>query len=146
MVPMNRLPLVPIDNPSSTPSPIGRAVKTQSDPVNSNLPTNPFPGATSSAVSKSNSYPMPSASASNNQPILPPNLLPLKAPAGFEGKPQWNPKLLVPNPAASNGGSANGNSTNNGSAKQTPMDSSRFDDEKVAVRGTTPSVNPSDRF
>ena len=133
MVPMNRLPLVPIDSPSATgstaQSPVGRAVKAQSDPANSNLPTNPFPGAASSAVSKSNSSLMPAPSASNNQPILPPNLLPLKAPAGFEGKPQWNPKLLVPNPAASN----NGGST-------------RIDDEKVAVRGTTPSVNPSDRF
>ena len=151
MVPMNRLPLVPIDSPSATASPIGRAVKTQSDPANLTLPMNPFPGSTSSAISKPNSNSISGSAATNNQPLLPPNLLPLKAPAGFEGKPQWNPKLLVPNPAASNGGSANGGSanggpSNNGSAKQAPMDSSRIDDEKVAARGTTPSANPSDRF
>ena len=93
MVPMTRLPMVPIDRPvsNSAPSyPTSRSVS--SDPA---AIASPFPGsAASSTLAPPTLLPNP---PSLNQPSLnQPYAKPLVAPDGFDGKPHWNPKLLPP--------------------------------------------------
>ncbi|MFM8264059.1 MAG: hypothetical protein ACKN9S_17410 [Pirellula sp.] len=92
MVPMNRLPIVPIDRPSSNivPTyPTSRSVS--NDPL---AIASPFPGSASKATLSPPSL-LPSGS-NTNQPLA----KPLVAPEGFDGKPHWNPKLLPPPPAS----------------------------------------------
>jgi len=90
MVPMSRLPVVPIDRPAASTAP--------SFPTSSSVPSdpaaiaNPFPGSSSrTPLAPPSLLPNPS---STNQP----SAKPLVAPEGFDGKPHWNPKLLPPAP------------------------------------------------
>lgn len=93
MVPMNRLPMVPIDRPvasTTTPSfPTSSSVS--SDPA---AIASPFPGSSSRSTLSPPSL-LPSSNGLNQ-----PTAKPLMAPEGFDGKPHWNPKHL-PAPAPS---------------------------------------------
>ncbi|MFM8570182.1 MAG: hypothetical protein ACKOAU_01160 [Pirellula sp.] len=92
MVPMNRLPVVPIDRPvpsTTGPSfPTSRSVS--SDPA---AIASPFPGSAPRATLG------PPSLLSTPAGTNPPAAKPLVAPEGFDGKPHWNPKLLPPPPA-----------------------------------------------
>ena len=92
MVPMNRLPIVPIDRPASNISPTYPTSRSLSnDPA---AIASPFPGSTPKAtLTPPSLLPNPS---NTNQPLA----KPLVAPEGFDGKPYWNPKLLPPPPAS----------------------------------------------
>lgn len=92
MVPMNRLPIVPIDRPSSNIAPTYPTSRSVSnDPA---AIASPFPGSASKATLSPPSL-LPGTS-NTNQPLA----KPLVAPEGFDGKPHWNPKLLPPPPAS----------------------------------------------
>lgn len=95
MVPMNRLPVVAIDRPTSNAAPsypTSRSV--QGDPA---AIANPFPGALSRTNHTSGSIESLSAPAAGSKERL---TKPLVAPEGFDGKPHWNPKLLPPSSEA----------------------------------------------
>lgn len=128
MVPMNRLPVVPIDAQSALPKSPTLGFQNPQYPTSRSIPANPFPGA------KSNYGPTPT-------PVEPPpmNFLPLKAPAGLDAKPNWNPKLLEPAAPSSSG------STN--PAPSIPsVNPQGIDAEKVARRQNIQSVNHPDHF
>ncbi|MFN9349048.1 MAG: hypothetical protein ACK6DQ_20860, partial [Planctomycetota bacterium] len=92
MVPMNRLPIVPIDRPSTNLAPTYPTSRSVSnDPA---AIASPFPGSASKATLSPPSL-LPGTS-NTNQPLA----KPLVAPEGFDGKPHWNPKLLPPPPAS----------------------------------------------
>ncbi len=133
MVPMNRLPVVPIDAQTSlskVPAPQlpTSQYPTPQYPTSRSIPANPFPGA------KSNDGVTPA-------PVEPPpmNFLPLKAPVGLDAKPNWNPKLLEPAAPSSNG------STHPAPASPS-INPQSFDAEKVAQRQNVQSVNHPDHF
>lgn len=92
MVPMNRVPIVPIDRPSSNIAPTYPTSRSVSnDPA---AIASPFPGSSPKAtLTPPSLLPGPSNS---NQPLA----KPLVAPEGFDAKPHWNPKLLPPPPAS----------------------------------------------
>lgn len=139
MVPMNRLPVVPIDSATSSPAKDSFAqgtlpkyptpqLQNPQYPTSRSIPANPFPGA------KSNYGPTPT-------PVEPPpmNFLPLKAPVGLDAKPNWNPKLLEPTAPSS--------SSSNNPAPSTPsVNPQGIDAEKVARRQNIQSVNHPDHF
>lgn len=139
MVPMNRLPVVPIDSATSSSAKDSFAqgtlpkyptpqLQNPQYPTSRSIPANPFPGA------KSSNGLMP-------PPVEPPpmNFLPLKAPVGLDAKPNWNPKLLEP-------AAPSPSSSTNSAPTKPSVNPQGIDAEKVAQRQNIPSVNHPDHF
>lgn len=128
MVPMNRLPVVPIDAQATLPKYSTPQFQNPQYPTSRSIPANPFPGA------KSNYGPTPT-------PVEPPpmNFLPLKAPVGLDAKPNWNPKLLEPATPSSS-------SSTNPAPTLPSVNPQGIDAEKVAQRQNIQSVNHPDHF